>query len=797
MANSSGVFQEVVRGSVVQAAGTQPTDPDMPNWAVNPTWAADQLPFTGNLLSRQPLLRLPLQIGTTDDPIEMVKRSVTGESGVLRDSRYYNKQGIRVSLSDSQGRLPGGVGGIRLDGAGDGLGGDSGSRATPGDGTLGYEPRTMNAGAYVPKRINGARFYRGPNSAGAATVNRQTWIKIEVITLDPDTLAPIATDKTEDFLSLGMTYKNTNTAAGGLNLGDDRSIFNIQRYEMIGPPIKVAAANIQNSNMAQADAQPTNLPDGRTGAGNLPVYTYYNNGAGITVNFLATSKRTLDTTVTPNVFKWQASNRAIDIKEGTAVNAPAATLNPLVNITTGLSTTWTTIKTPFEEPFVGGITDYRVVPFPIEMYNPREGLYNEDLPAGSSGTPGTAAALSWWYLYTGTGAVTAVGELGKPSVSAGVAASTNSKVPVGGVVSVIDIDMGHLDNFLSGTYNGQFLGGLTSANIPDNGGSGCIVYVSDRRGDRDNDGEYDMEDIYGPINGPNDGVMQAGEDVNRSGALNTDYADDNAGAFSPGTNVGGEAARYNVGLETDVAAVADHKYFRRAVRVINATANKLTGYGTVNRGYSVASENGLYTLGNFNCGTGAAAGVVDPGISAVATPSQPGDYTGTEVPASLVADAITILSREWNDAKSFRNPQGQGNRVLTATFNGTLNATGFGETGVRAALLMGDTKSSLRVAGTPNQGGGDADLAGGVHNFPRFIENWSGNRFNYCGSLINLFNSRQHDGAHKNGSYCYAPPVRNWVFNTAFLDVNRLPPGTPFFQYIQMTGFRQTQRQIN
>jgi hypothetical protein len=292
-----------------------------------------------------------------------------------------------------------------------------------------------------------------------------------------------------------------------------------------------------------------------------------------------------------------------------------------------------------------------------------------------------------------------------------------------------------------------------------------------------------MEDIYGPINAPNDGVLQAGEDVNHDGALNTDFADDNAGAYSAGTNIGGEAARYKVGLETDVAAVGDHKYFRRAVRVINATADKLALYGTLNKGYSIASENGLYTLGHFNCGNSADA--ANTGISTVGTPSQPADYRGNEVPASLVADAITILSREWTDAKSFRNPFNKGLRIVDAA----------GETGVRAALLMGDSKSSLTVAGTPNQGGGDADLAGGVHNFPRFLENWNNIRFNYCGSLINLFNSRQHDGAHKGGA-AYSPPTRNWVFNTAFLDINRLPPGTPFFQYIQMTGFRQTQRQL-
>ena len=61
---------------------------------------------------------------------------------------------------------------------------------------------------------------------------------------------------------------------------------------------------------------------------------------------------------------------------------------------------------------------------------------------------------------------------------------------------------------------------VSSDDVSDNEGSGYIIYVSDRRGDRD-DGEYDMEDIYGPINNPNDGVLQPGEDINRDGAPET------------------------------------------------------------------------------------------------------------------------------------------------------------------------------------------------------------------------------------------------------------------------------------
>ena len=111
------------------------------------------------------------------------------------------------------------------------------------------------------------------------------------------------------------------------------------------------------------------------------------------------------------------------------------------------------------------------------------------------------------------------------------------------------------------------------------------------------------------------------------------------------------------------------------------------------------------------------------------------------------------------------------------------------ETTVRFAMLSGDARSSFE--GTPNQGGGDPRLTGGVHNFKRFLENWNGARLNYAGSLINLYNARNNNGAFKCCAKVYSPPTRNWVFDTSFLDPTRLPPGTPFFQTIQLTGFQR------
>lgn len=728
VADAAGVNREVTRGSVLQATGTQASDTDMPNWTPNTNWSTDSAVFNGNLLARQKVLKLPLQIGTNNDPIELVKRGKSTDNDVLRDSRFYNKPSIRVSLSDSQSRLPGGAGGVRLDGAGNGAGGNSGSRTATGDGTRGYQPVAMTDG-YQAKRINGNRLYTGASyTAGGMPANRQTWIKIEVITLDPSTYEPQAVDATADFLSLGMTHRDAN----GLNIGDSRAIFKIQRYEMLGPPIKVPAGNINGGSNTNNTAAFTNLTDPRDSS-SRPIYSYNTGGSGM--NFIATSQ--LDTAPNPDI--WRVTNTAMSSTEGT----PQSQADNTTGKTAG--------RTTFEENVTVGGTTYRVVPFPIKMYSSREGLYNENLTVGSSGSPGNSGSPTWWYLYTGT--------------SPGTSMGTTSRVPVPGVITLVDIDMGNLGAFLRGDWNGLFPanaglpgGSLSSDDIPDNGGSGCIVYVSDRRGDADNDGEYDMEDIYGP----NDGVRLPGEDTNRNGALDVDYT--------------WEADRYNVSVDTDLAAILDHKYFRRGVRVINGA----TLIGTVNKGYTIASENGLYSLGNFNA-TGISA---NPTSSA---PTQPNQYNGAQVPAAFVADAVTILSRQWTDAKSFRNPCEYGTRTVDSG----------GETTVRAALLMGDTMSSLRVTGQPNQGGGDANLSGGVHNFPRFLESWGGTRVNYCGSLINLFNSRQHSGPHKSGGKTYGAPTRNWVFDVSFLDPNRLPPGTPFFQYIQMTGFRQTFRQVD
>lgn len=735
--NASGVDKQLLpdRGSVLNTtAGAAnnifASNPDMPPSRVNPNWETQSAIFDGNVKSRVDELKLPLKVGSNTDLVEMVKRGkeVANSSGgdlwrnnsgnvvpvaaadadnsILRSERFANKTGIRVSLADSKAKLPGcasGSGttaiasqcGIRLDGNINGLDGTLLSLPQTGTNLLsvtrGYQPkpmRTTTGGSfnYIPTRVNGERLYTGGT--------REVWIKVETVQTNNVTGAVVTADITEDILSLGVTHQPQNIDISG--------------YSETPPSSSLTATSAQSASSADDSRSVIKLQRFEITGPNIPGGSYLNNYTGYNT-----------------VIRYSGADAA----------------KVLVGCTAGCTSVNTDPNTSGLERYGhlklakvnGGSFDKAVVPFPIEMFDTREGTYFDD-----------------------------------------AARYTSGRVTRNGVMSMIDIDVANLRRFLRGDFDGLFPTntpfalnngnvGLTSANIPQNGG--WIFYVSDRRGDADFDGEYDMEDIYGNSPG-NDGILQLGEDLNPPGTfgygvLNTDY-----------TN---EAPRYSEDWLPSQAAVNDHKYYRRGVRLINGTTipgryDSATPSNT--RGFTVASENAVYVQGNYN-----ATGVA----SVPATGNTPyDDYqpfnTATHIPASIVTDAIVILSNNWNDAQSFSSPYNQANRVATTTQ-------------MRFALISGDTIASKEAS--PNQGGISPRLNGGVHNFKRFLEQWTGQRLDYSGSLINLFNSHNNNGSFKCCNTVYNPPFRNWVFDSTFLDPARIPPGTPFFQYVQVTGFQR------
>ncbi|RKX33813.1 MAG: hypothetical protein DRP71_09205 [Verrucomicrobia bacterium] len=160
-------------------------------------------------------------------------------------------------------------------------------------------------------------------------------------------------------------------------------------------------------------------------------------------------------------------------------------------------------------------------------------------------------------------------------------------------------------------------------------------------------------------------------------------------------------------------------------------------------GFSLVTNGALYVQGHFNA---------DGSISAAsATTPDSG-----ESPAALMADAINILSTDWDDDDSF---DGVNDRTADPTE-------------ISAAILTGNVPSD------PNRSGSQR-YSGGVENFPRFLEKWTGVDFAYRGSMVALFESEVAKGAWGK-SNVYSPPIRNWGFNSLFGAGNRrFPPGTP------------------
>ena len=138
-----------------------------------------------------------------------------------------------------------------------------------------------------------------------------------------------------------------------------------------------------------------------------------------------------------------------------------------------------------------------------------------------------------------------------------------------------------------------------------------------------------------------------------------------------------------------------------------------------------------------------------------------GDYNVNNGPAAVIGDAVNILSNSWNDANSSLNLN---------TYRVASNTT------VKGAIMAGHVESD------PATG----QYSGGVENFPRFLEKWSGKTLTYSGSLVSLWFSEQATGNWKYGSPVYKAPVRNWSYG---IDLNNLPPGTPRVRLVERTSW--------
>jgi len=206
-----------------------------------------------------------------------------------------------------------------------------------------------------------------------------------------------------------------------------------------------------------------------------------------------------------------------------------------------------------------------------------------------------------------------------------------------------------------------------------------------------------------------------------------------------------------------------------------------------NLGLTVATNAPLYVLGNFNStGNGPSSG------NAATTPDDmntdaPGGTRSAEIPVSLAADAVTILSPGY-----FGTPGTNGSSAPTTNVSGTNSYVS------ASTVSPTPTTNSVEVAASLITGlvqtTGSAS-SGGVHNLPRFIENWGGKTVTIRGSLVSLYLSEKATGPWS--TRYYGAPNRNWGFGQILAN-GAFPPLTPkvmSYSRIRFTSLTATQYQ--
>jgi type IV pilus assembly PilX-like protein len=338
---------------------------------------------------------------------------------------------------------------------------------------------------------------------------------------------------------------------------------------------------------------------------------------------------------------------------------------------------------------------------------------------------------------------------------------------VNGIMNAVEIDVGNLRRWLGQSADAKGPIGGSGTQVDYTSQNGYVLYFSDRRGQLPSPltappaliGEYGFEDVInsGSVAGTPDGVLEPGangspEDVDQNGQLDRWGAADVGYGF--GLNVGGNPYQ-SVNCTT----------FGRANRVTGARhVLKLVDGGLGNLptrldnnqgGFTVVSENPVYVQGDYNAGGG--AGFSDPGHAA----------------AAVMGDAVTLLSNNWSDSNSLRNPNNLGGRAGNTTW-------------YRMAIAAGKNMNFPQ----PAWGARDMGTDGGMHNFLRYVESWGGTLY-YRGSLVSLYYAQYATGVYKCCTTVYSPPTRNYSFDTLFLNPDNLPPGTPMFQDVVNLSYRQ------
>jgi Tfp pilus assembly protein PilX len=427
-----------------------------------------------------------------------------------------------------------------------------------------------------------------------------------------------------------------------------------------------------------------------------------------------------------------------------------------------------------------------------------------------------------------------------------------------GVINTVELDVGNLKNWLAGTT------GATGTNVDFSTQNGYVLYFSDRRGMQFATsaqgpnyqqywGEYGFEDS---VNYQNSGAHFAPDgalDPLNYNGISAEDLNGNAQLDNYGVKYVGDAFGPTTATDTDTAAILSpyaigHRIntftigranrvtgARHALKLVDgsmgnlptmppgnvvnncAYVNSTTGAAqpTGCGGFTVASENPVYIQGNYNSNC--------PAAGVTCTPSNGGAYTTNYDPtwgggaepnhaaAAIIADAVTLLSNEWQDwgctpsggACSSGVNKNSGSMLNPTNPNGTQSVPAQTPNRIaittyyRVAIAAGKNIAFYNTVQNPEFAYG---MDGGVHNFLRFLEDWGGpstagsqQQLYYKGSIVSLYWSYYATGPFKCCNTVYNPPDRQYTFDGLFSQPQNLPPGTPMFRNVDNLTYRQNQ----
>lgn len=180
-------------------------------------------------------------------------------------------------------------------------------------------------------------------------------------------------------------------------------------------------------------------------------------------------------------------------------------------------------------------------------------------------------------------------------------------------------------------------------------------------------------------------------------------------------------------------------------------------------GFTFATNGPVYIMGDYNAdGLSSTGSATEPDTTSPAPPNNP------EVPALIAADAVTLLSANFDDAD------------MQDSWDDDLNNATFTE--ISTAIITGIVPTKVNASGN----GQDNQWAGGVHNFVRFLEDWSGDTYRYRGSIVSLFESEVSKGPwyQHEYEYWYNFPARDIGYHQYFAG-GKFPPGLPVLRTVR------------